>query len=309
VAGPIVRATDFIPQLDRPKHLDGNEVLDGLRLVLTGFIAKCVFADHLAAFADVVFKAPATYDQVSLFGAVTAYYGQIYFDFHGYSLMAIGVAKTLGYWFPPNFLHPYGAVSIGDFWRRWHVTLSCWLRDYLYISLGGNRGPMAFVLRNLMFTMVLGGLWHGASWNFVLWGALHGSALCIERLWTKWRAQRSPSNGGTPALREIALGWFATQTFVLLCWIPFRCTSLADTLTVLQGLSGLGSTGSIRVEVPWLLIFLPLAVDTFIIGQRAFFERLLQRRTWLLHAVLIIGFFLAIMLMYLGTKPFIYFQF
>ncbi len=307
VAGPIVRATDFVPQLERPKRLDANDMLNGLRWVLAGFVAKCVFADHLAEFADVVFRAPADYDRLSLFGAVSAYYGQIYFDFHGYSLMAIGVAKTLGYWFPPNFLHPYGAASIGDFWRRWHVSLSCWLRDYLYIGLGGNRGPMMFVLRNLMLAMLLGGLWHGASWNFVLWGALHGSGLCVERLWRQWSDRREPGRQAGPL--QIAFAWLFTQSFVLLCWIPFRCTSLADTTTVVQGLLGWGAAGSTSVEVPWLLILLPLLVDTFIIGQKAFFERLTQERTWLLHAVLIAGFFLALMLMYLGTKPFIYFQF
>jgi alginate O-acetyltransferase complex protein AlgI len=161
---------------------------------------------------DVVFAGPDLYSGVTVWIAVIAYSGQIYYDFSGYSDMAIGAAKMLGYRFPVNFRHPYLATSIADFWRRWHMTLSRWLRDYLYVSLGGNRISQAMTYRNLMITMTLGGLWHGAAWTFVLWGMWHGMWLSIERWLASATGRRLPG----------WLGWVLTMLIVVIGWVLFR---------------------------------------------------------------------------------------
>jgi len=169
IAGPIVRASFIMPQIRRERPFSPAQQVIGLRLMLRGFIYKAVIADTLARIADPVFAHVDRYNAHALLTATIAFYGQIYFDFAGYSSIAIGTARLFGYRFPPNFNYPYRAASVTDFWRRWHMSLSFWLRDYLYIPLGGNRGGALFVCRNLMITMLLGGLWHGAASNYVVW--------------------------------------------------------------------------------------------------------------------------------------------
>src|SRR5690606_5593996 len=182
VAGPIVRASEFFKQLDEKRHFSFDMAQSGVMLIMVGLVKKVVFADNLALFVDPVFNNPESYSGLMTLMAVYGFAFQIYFDFSGYTDIAIGVAKLLGFTFPRNFMHPYISLSIKDFWRRWHMTLSRWLRDYLYISLGGNRKGTLMTARNLFLTMFLGGLWHGASWNFAIWGVLHGVYLSIERL-------------------------------------------------------------------------------------------------------------------------------
>src|SRR6202162_1407404 len=181
IAGPIVRATFIMPQIRRERPYSRSQQAMGVRLLLRCFIYKAVIADMLAQVADPVFAHLDQYDAHALLTATVAFYGQIYFDFAGYSSMAIGTARLFGYRFPRNFDYPYGSTSVTEFWRRWHMSLSFWLRDYLYIPLGGNRGGMFAVYRNLMLTMLLGGLWHGAAWNYVIWGLLHGFGLCVNK--------------------------------------------------------------------------------------------------------------------------------
>ncbi|MEM6947405.1 MAG: MBOAT family O-acyltransferase, partial [Pseudomonadota bacterium] len=189
VAGPIVRAARFFPQMERPKRLSRRLLVSGGRAILIGFAYKAGIADNLAPLVDPVFGSAlepgdadlSVWSNSALIGATVAFAAQIYFDFAGYSLMAIGVARLFGFHIPRNFDYPYSALSIADFWRRWHISLSSWLRDYLYIPLGGNRRGNAITYRNLMATMVLGGLGHGAAWTFVIWGALHGAALSLHR--------------------------------------------------------------------------------------------------------------------------------
>ena len=181
VAGPIVRAMEFFPQMEGRKWFTHVDVRAALSLFLVGFIKKACIADNLAVPVDAVFAAPEQFGVASIWIAVLCYAVQIYCDFSGYTDMAIAVAALLGYKLPVNFYWPYFAVNVQDFWRRWHMTLSTWLRDYLYISLGGNRGTRWFTYRNIMITMLLGGLWHGAAWTFVVWGALHGLALVLHR--------------------------------------------------------------------------------------------------------------------------------
>ena len=175
VAGPIVRAHEFLPQLASPRNPGDFSFGENMLLILGGLFKKMVIANYLAVrFVDPVFTDPTQFSRFDLVMAVYAYAIQIYADFSAYTDIAIGVAALLGYRFPQNFNQPYRALGIGDFWRRWHMTLSNWLRDYLYIPLGGNRHGALMTARNLMLTMVLGGLWHGANWTFLIWGAMHG---------------------------------------------------------------------------------------------------------------------------------------
>jgi alginate O-acetyltransferase complex protein AlgI len=222
VAGPIVRARDFLPQLQGLKRWSWPRLNLGVQLFLLGLFKKLALADRLALFADPVFAAPETYGSVAIWVATVAYALQIYCDFSGYSDMAIGLAHMLGYKLARNFDLPYLAVNIADFWRRWHISLSSWLRDYLFIPLGGSRGSRWLIARNLLITMTLGGLWHGAASTFILWGLIHGLLLIVHRAF-RWYCERSPfldrmmqSAPGT-ALR-IAL----TFLCVTLCWLLFR---------------------------------------------------------------------------------------
>lgn len=183
VAGPIVRPPQLVPQFAEPKQATREGLMQGLFLISMGLFMKVVLADvMLAASADTVFNSPAKLLGVDAWMGVLAFSGQIFFDFAGYSVCAVGAAMCLGFWLPQNFRYPYAAIGFSDFWRRWHITLSAWLRDYLYIPLGGNRKGEFRTHVNLMITMLLGGLWHGASWTFVVWGALHGIYLSVERL-------------------------------------------------------------------------------------------------------------------------------
>ncbi len=193
IAGPIVRASVFLPQLEEDRPLARARTTAGASLFLLGLTKKVLIADNVALnVADPVFADPASFSTGAIWAAVAAYTIQVYADFSGYSDMAIGVAKILGYDLPENFNMPYLSSNPSEFWRRWHMTLSSWLRDYLYIPLGGNRISGLRTYTNLGATMLLGGLWHGASWNFVLWGALHGGALSLHRWLRQWLRPMPP---------------------------------------------------------------------------------------------------------------------
>ncbi|WP_213947816.1 MBOAT family O-acyltransferase [Luteibacter sp. dw_328] len=228
VAGPIVRARALLPQIARPTDSTREQIGWGLMLVAMGLFCKSVLADTLLApVADIVYAAPGAHPGAGALAGVFAFAGQIYFDFGGYSLCAIGLAMCFGFAFPDNFRFPYAARGFSDFWRRWHISLSTWLRDYLYIPLGGNRGGEWRTCRNLMLTMLLGGLWHGASWMFVLWGALHGSFLVAERVLRRMKPGWFDDTGAAPVLTVV--------TFLLVClaWIPFRAPDMATGVAVL----------------------------------------------------------------------------
>jgi alginate O-acetyltransferase complex protein AlgI len=185
VAGPIVRASDFLPQLKEDRSISMNNFMIGIQIFMFGLFKKAVIADWLSVFVDDVFRTPMAFHAVSLILAIIAYSIQIYFDFSGYSDMAIGCAKCLGYDFERNFNLPYISRNITEFWRRWHISLSSWLKEYLYIPLGGNRKGTVRIYINNMLTMLLGGLWHGANWTFVIWGGIHGIALCVHKMYKK----------------------------------------------------------------------------------------------------------------------------
>ncbi len=225
MAGPIVRPHEFLPQVQRRKRLDWSRVELGARFFLIGLFKKAVLADNLAAVIDPIFAAPAAYSSQAAWLAAVGYAMQIYCDFSGYSDMAVGLAHTLGFKLPVNFRQPYLADSVAEFWRRWHISLSTWLRDYLYIPLGGNRGGAFVACRNLLVTMLLGGLWHGANWTFVAWGLYHGLLLILNRLC------RLPSWLTGVVFRPL---WVAL-TFLSVCvgWVFFRAQSFSDAGTLL----------------------------------------------------------------------------
>ena len=233
VAGPIVRPGELIPQMSSPRDPRYVDTSRAFFLIGTGLFMKVVIANHLAAnIVDEVFGAPNQHSSLEVLVGIYAYAVQIYSDFFGYTNIAIGIALLLGFAFPQNFDAPYSATSITDFWRRWHMTLSRWLRDYLYIPLGGNRGGTLLTYRNLMLTMLIGGLWHGAGWTFVVWGGIHGTTLCVERWW-----RGRPGFVERPWTRR-RRAWHRFVTFQVVCfaWIFFRSDSFADAWDLIQRL-------------------------------------------------------------------------
>jgi alginate O-acetyltransferase complex protein AlgI len=246
VAGPIVRANELLPQLRTPR--DPREVLAGpaLFMIAGGLVKKTVVADELARnVVDPVYNDPAAHSGGEILLAFYAFAAQIYCDFSGYTDMAIGLALLLGYVLPQNFNRPYLALSLQDFWRRWHITLSRWLRDYLYIPLGGNRKGRAKTYRNLMLTMLLGGLWHGASWTFLIWGGIHGGALSVER----WARER------LPGFRMPAwLAWFVTFNVVCIAWVFFRAPNLDIAFEILGGIGLSGPSPLVTLPMVFLVV-------------------------------------------------------
>lgn len=307
VAGPIVRASDFLPQLDSLRQFSQVKVRACLTLFMVGFFKKACVSDNLAPIVDRYFSDPSAFDAVSGWIAVLSYATQIYCDFSGYSDMAIACAGLLGYELCENFNFPYFASSITDFWRRWHISLSTWLKDYLYIPLGGNRGGKWFTYRNLMLTMVLGGLWHGAAWTFVVWGALHGGALILHKEWHKFAKQ-------VPALSQPSVGisvLSAVVTFYWVCiaWVFFRADSFGSAMEVLSAFVGLRSPGTQQLSLQLLGVIFVLGCMHWLTAKE-FWTKAVDRMPAQLYAVGY-GFVAALLLtlMPVGYTPFIYFQF
>jgi len=243
VAGPIVRASEFVPQLDAGADPRFVPTAEPFMLIFRGLFKKVVISSFMATIADPVFALPHDSSSWQTLWGIYAYAIQIYADFSGYTDIAIGVALLLGIRFPQNFNAPYRAGSLQDFWRRWHMTLSRWLRDYLYIPLGGNHGSAAFTYRNLFLTMVIGGLWHGASWTFVIWGVLQGGYMVGERMVKQAWARRGPVGLAPPLVK--AMQWALTLNFVCFAWVFFRARSLNAALDVLGRLFSDGGSSSL----------------------------------------------------------------
>jgi len=227
VAGPIVRAMTFLPQVFVKREWAGVDARGAFALFFIGFVKKACVSEFAARFADEFFGSPQKFNHWSACAGVFFYAIQIYCDFSGYTDMAMATARLLGYELTVNFQFPYFSRNVTEFWRRWHISLSTWLRDYLYISLGGNRGTKLFTWRNLLLTMLLGGLWHGASWNFVIWGGMHGVALIFHREW-----ERLTGHAGN-VFRKV-MAWAAVPlTFYWICltWIFFRASPLINEKT------------------------------------------------------------------------------
>lgn len=225
VAGPIVRAADFLYQMSEDKRFDWNRWNSGMGRVLWGFFKKIAIADSIAPFVDQCFAAPEAFGSMHLLIGVVFYSFQIYCDFSGYSDIAIGLARMMGYTFPENFRTPYFSKSFSEFWTRWHISLSSWLRDYLYIPLGGNRQGKLSTYKNNMLTMLLGGLWHGANWAFVFWGFLHGLYLVLQRIvGPRWRSLVRIIQ--LPRIADDAVSIFTVYVLTLLAWVYFRSGSV-----------------------------------------------------------------------------------
>jgi len=311
LAGPIARARDFLPQLTSPRDPRTVDAGQAFFLILTGLAKKVVVADFLAThLVNGVFASPQQYSAWETLVGIVAYSVQIYCDFSGYTDIAIGVSLLLGFRLPQNFDAPYTATSVRDFWRRWHMTLSGWLRDYLYIPLGGNRkGPRRTAV-NILLTMLLGGLWHGAAWTFVFWGGLHGAAQVWEH--GRARARRAagaPEPGATRGAR--ALRRLAVFAFVTLAWVFFRAESMSAAFAVLWRLvAGLGSLGDAVTPAVLGLTALGIAIQYV---PRGFLDRVqggLARVGWAGQAaVLAVGLFLVDTLGPSGTAEFLYFRF
>ena len=252
IAGPLVRPAEIIPQIERAtdRGFQADDVAEGLMIVLLGLAKKLVLADSFAPLANRGFDAAAhggTLTLLEAWYAVLAFTLQIYFDFSGYSDIAIGIARMFNIRFPLNFASPYKALSIQDFWRRWNMTLSRFLRDFLYIPLGGNRHGEPRRLLNLMVTMLLGGLWHGAAWRFLLWGGLHGLYLIVHQEWER----RTPPWARLPPFLAQGL----TLLAVMVAWVPFRAQDLSATVAMLRGMAGLNGfavPAPLVALVPWL---------------------------------------------------------
>jgi alginate O-acetyltransferase complex protein AlgI len=310
VAGPIVRAREFFEGLYHWRAPDDEERLRGVMLMLLGLVKKMALADQFAQIADAYFKNPGAQPGiVSAWCGVVSFAMQIFFDFSGYTDMAIGMALLLGFHFPLNFRRPYLAFSITDFWRRWHISLSRWLRDYLYISMGGNRLGKWKTYRNLMLTMLLGGLWHGASWNFVIWGGYHGALLAVERALGRRHIEQRPHWALYP-LR-------AVLTFALVCagWVFFRAVTLPDSAYILSQMFTGAWQGTVKVIPSWLRYLAFASLVIAIAEERyAWIDRLSRERSWPATAAyacvaIVLAFCAELFGVIDKTVPFVYFQF
>jgi alginate O-acetyltransferase complex protein AlgI len=311
LAGPIARARDFLPQLASPRNPHTVDAGRAFVLILGGLAKKLWIADYLSThIVNGVFLSPQSYSSWETAWAIAAYSVQIYCDFSAYSDIAIGISLLLGFELPENFNAPYTARTIQDFWRRWHITLSSWLRDYLYIPLGGNRRGPRRTYVNLILTMLLGGLWHGAGWTFIFWGGMHGVGMALERARAETRRRRGlPDPGRTPGAR--ALQRAGVFVFVSVAWVFFRADSIGAAFSVLWRLiAGLGSIGT---AVTWPVVGLVLLGVAIQYVPRGFIERLeggLSRIGWAGQAaVLAVGLFLIDALGPQGAAEFLYFKF
>ncbi|PZR72397.1 MAG: hypothetical protein DLM73_13420 [Chthoniobacterales bacterium] len=316
VAGPIVRAFAFLPQLRTLRVFGDVDVRGALILFLTGFIKKACIADAVAPYVDRYFEAPGNFTAASAWVGVLFYAIQIYCDFSGYTDMAIASAGLLGYELPINFRFPYFAQNISDFWHHWHISLSSWLRDYLYIPLGGNRGPRWFVYRNIMITMLLGGLWHGGAWTFVIWGGLHGLALIVHRQWSRRRdvlpdvrdmQKHAPPRG--PQSIGGWLAWLLTIYWVCVAWIFFRAVDLPHAFPAWRSFVLLQSPGTQDLGT-WMLWIVAALGLVHWMNSRGVFSKWWRRVPAPVFAAGY-GCAFAVVLLFIPPHyaPFIYFQF
>ena len=304
VAGPIVRAADFLPQLRRLRHWSDVRPSPHLTLFLLGFVKKACISDNVAATVDAYFATPQAYDAASAWIAVLLYAIQIYCDFSGYSDMAIASAGLLGYDLGPNFRHPYVAASPREFWQRWHISLSTWLRDYLYIPLGGSRGGELATHRNLMVTMLLGGLWHGAAWSFVLWGGLHGVALGVHRWWRRWRGEPTPRTA-----LGVAAGVALTQAWVCLGWIFFRAHDMERAWVTVRSWLLFQSPGTTTIDPWWWVLIVAFALAHGLGARRDWSALAARAPRWAFAAGYGVAVAVVLLFVQVDVQPFIYFQF
>ncbi len=309
VAGPIVRPTQLVPQFYTPKQASRDQMLWGLGLIILGLFEKVVIADGgLASAADAVFGTKDPVGAADAWLGTLAFSGQIFCDFAGYSTVAIGTALCLGFGLPDNFRMPYAAIGFSDFWRRWHMSLSTWLRDYLYIPLGGSRGTEVRTYVNLMLTMLLGGLWHGASWTFVVWGGLHGLYLSVER----WLRERTGVSG------DPVSGWsrlslaLLTYFLVNITWVFFRAEDFGGAARILAGMFG-GASDAAAILPTIYMIKVAVIVSGILLVQwlmrNRTLEDLVSRTPWWATGAVLAAMLFAVIVTQGSGEAFIYFQF
>ena len=312
VAGPIVRAVDLLPQFKLDLKITTEKISQGLLLIVLGYFKKIVIADSLAPLVDHAFANPSTYTSLNLVLVVVFYAFQIYCDFSGYSDIAIGLGKMMGYNFPINFNLPYFAVNFSDFWKRWHITLSTWLRDYLYIPLGGNQKGSFYTLRNLVVTMLLGGLWHGANWTFIVWGLLHALFLIIQRGFEPIAYKLSDY---FPKALFKFLGILITFTFVNIAWIFFRSQSLDVAFEILRKIFTFDNMDFSALKPKFQIAKAIIVVLILIIGEVLYFQfsdkidTIINEKRF--AKMILLAFFLWMILLFgsFSNNNFIYFQF
>jgi D-alanyl-lipoteichoic acid acyltransferase DltB (MBOAT superfamily) len=315
VAGPIVRAKDFIPQIRQPMKVTNEMISAGIYLIICGLFKKAIISDYIGVnFVDRIFDNPSLYSGIENLLGVYGYGLQIYCDFSGYSDMAIGIALLLGFRYPANFDSPYKSVNVTEFWRRWHISLSSWLRDYLYISLGGNRKGKIRTYVNLFITMLLGGLWHGASWNFVIWGGLHGIGLAVHKYYMSFFHRNKNEISDSHTFNRW-INVLITFHFVMLGWIFFRNPSLDNCGIILSRIFG-----HLQLHILWqvltgyklvflliftgyLLHFAPLRIENYVKGK--FLNLPLLAKAF----VMVVLIYFIIQIKSSDVQPFIYFRF
>ena len=307
VAGPIERASNLLPQMERKRFLKKEWVNEGIIQILVGLFRKIVIADTLGAYVDIIYGDVGLYNSTTIILATFLYAFQIYFDFSGYSDIAIGTAKLLGFKFNQNFNMPYFSKSLTEFWRKWHMSLSYWLRDYLYISLGGNRKGIKITYRNLMLTMLLGGLWHGSSWNFIIWGGIHGLVLGIEKFLKSNKSLKLPSSLDF-------LGYPLTFIVVLFSWIFFRAQTLDSAFLAIDRIALLDFSfpyfGDINLMASAAIVLLiGLTFDFYLFRKKVDLEHLGAKFSMVKIAIISTVIITLINLFYSTSNNFIYFQF
>ena len=313
VAGPIVKSKDFIHQLYEDRNINWSNFKTGIQIFVFGLFKKIVIADNISICVDAVFGLPQKFNAISIIMAVIGYSIQIYCDFSGYSDMAIGSSKILGYDLMRNFNMPYVAKNISTFWKRWHISLSTWLQEYLYISLGGNRKGEIRTYINLFLTMLIGGLWHGASWTFVAWGALHGVALCAHKICMKL-TKHDKNYKGTMVGNICSV--VLTYIFVSFCWIFFRAENFEIARNVIWGIIS-WQDGTMYISSWTILGIVCVLISTFVAYVRSLLRKTeiegfyltVNLETVFGLVLLFVAIGVCFMLAYTGSSPFIYFQF
>lgn len=309
VAGPIVRADYFLPQIEKNKPATYNDIWGGLWLVIVGMVKKALIADYIAQYNDLIFNDPSLYTGVQTLMGVLGYTMQIYCDFSGYSDMAIGLALIMGFRLGMNFNSPYQSRNLTEFWRRWHISLSSWLRDYVYIPLGGNRKGTVRTYVNNFLTMLIGGLWHGAAWKFVFWGAMHGVGLAVHKACRPW-LDRIPNNF---VISFIA--WLLTFVYVSLLWVFFRAADFSDSVLIINNIFVDFDWRQIpqfwEARMPWCIMMIALIVFHFVPQKWADgVQMLFIKMNWVLKLIIfMVAVQLIIEFMSEEVAPFIYFQF
>lgn len=251
-SGPLQKSKDFFNQMDSNRKIGWNTLSPGIQIFMFGLFKKIVLADRLSLFVNQVYRTPNVFGSLTVFLATIAYSLQIYFDFSGYSDMAIGVARILGFIFPSNFNLPYLSHNVTELWKRWHITLSSFLHEYLYITLGGNKKGIFKTYGNLILTMLLGGIWHGANWTYIVWGGLHGSALVVHKLWMMITNSSSKKHFIVANIFSIIV----TFLFTTFCWIFFRADSLSHAFMIIQKILSFES----GVEQPYMWLFVGIII-------------------------------------------------